>query len=271
MEFLTRGRWFFDPARGLARSCKNPQKPDTALKKFWTQERLQNPSAFGDESVISEEADSQAAEEGAPVKKKRKQSGKAAVKKAGKGKKKPALKRGRKAKKAIPSEPDEESESEEENLPPTPPPQKRPSRAKGATENADSSKDTEQAQSAPLPLVNKERRDNIATLQSQSSAGQQKMVSFRQYDSSMSEKSFFVPPAEGTLTGAAPMSAELFNMFISTAYDTAALNARAQELARREQLCHYKEREMADREAKAQFMASMAQASGYFQNNHRFP
>ena len=33
-DFFVRGRWFFDPSRGLDRACKNPQKPDTALKKY---------------------------------------------------------------------------------------------------------------------------------------------------------------------------------------------------------------------------------------------
>ena len=94
----------------------------------------------------------------------------------------------------------------------------------------------------------------------------------------MSEKSllppagqFFVPPVERTPVVAAPMRAELFNMLISAAYDTVALNARAQEFARREQLCDNKEREIDDREAKARFMAIMAQASEYSQSSHRFP
>jgi hypothetical protein len=41
MDFLIRGRWFFDSERGLLRTCKTPQKSDTALRKYWTKEHRQ--------------------------------------------------------------------------------------------------------------------------------------------------------------------------------------------------------------------------------------
>lgn len=83
MDFLNRGRWFFDPARGLMRSCKNPQQDDSALKKYWTKDRLQldHRDAGGDGNGDTADVSVNVEE---PVKAKSSKAAKKAAKKADK-------------------------------------------------------------------------------------------------------------------------------------------------------------------------------------------
>ena len=271
MDFLNRGRWFFDPERGLKRSCKDPQKPDTALKNFWTKERRLQ--AF--QSDLSEsESDNYTTETEKPGPKTQSSAAGRKERMTAKGKatpqklKKPNTvkrKRGRKSAVVVVASDEDRSEPEEELFEEMlPPPPKRQSRTQNIPTPPSSALLEERLeQEAPPSPVIPNRNPQVPPGVSDFSSLQlvlQQVPSRGTAGSSSSGLNVNPAPANNT----SAFNPAMIQLLLSTAYDTATLNARHQEMQRREWENEQKRLKQQAEDSKAQFMTLAANAMNHF-------
>ena len=264
MDFLNRGRWFFDPERGLQRSCKDPQKSDTALRKFWTKERLE---AEKQRSLEEEEQHPpKKTEEPKPACGKRKGKKQTQQKPA---KKPPAgRKRGRQPKQVVPILSDSESSasgSDTDTDEASPPAPKR-SRGKAPASHPDDNR----AKDAIAENSNESQATAIAAAVDPVKPATKAVESVPQPavpPSSALARSpgFCAMPAINPRAPSSPNS--MMQMLMSMAYDNATVNARMLEVSRREKECDRREQMMDSAAVKSQFMDQAAKAAQFFFSN----
>lgn len=262
MDFLNRGRWFFDPERGLQRSCKCPQKSDTALRKFWTKERLETEKASSPEP--EEIPRSEEPKQLKPVNAKTK--GKVAKKDSGAPKAKAGgRKRGRKPKVVVVESESESDESEPGHKTHSPSPKRSRRKDPVSSENnlAKSLKSPSIAEknevkprgilggtSVPDPLPIGSLKANIGAAPAVDPSG--------------------LAPVATTSVQLPPSSpSAMFQMFMSMAYDSATINARMIEVTRREKECERREQLASEAAIKSDFMSQVAKAAQSFFRTQR--
>lgn len=254
MDYLNRGRWFYDPERGLQRTCKNPQKADTALRQFWTKERKEaekeHPPEPDEPKPLSEP---QAGEIPKPAKSKG--SGKQAKKNIGTEKaQKVAHKRGRKPKQVVRILCSESETSEFESDHEDPPPSPKRSRRQ-----------------MPGPTPKRLEPDSINVDPPAIPAANPVMLSRTtpptppgSVDAPAVLASAFSNAVVRAPENATSSPSSMLKMFMSMAYDNAAVNARMLEVARRERECDRRQQMMDEAALKSQFMDQAAQAAKSF-------
>lgn len=257
MDFLIRGRWFFDSERGLLRTCKTPQKADTALRKYWTKEHRQQQ----DESEASPDTEKRAIE---PVTKSKSAGGGKGGRKKQEKQATKAIQKGVKRERkrvvvAVESEDDlSESEGEtmeEEELLPSP---KRNRRV-----YADSTSATKNVPAPPVPAMPQAPADIKIPIP----------VADVSHASAFSlQGNGGIPSVSATATpvaNSAGLTSEMLQLVLSTAYDAATLNQRCQDLQRREWDFEQKRQLKEAEDNKRQFLHQAANALKPFYNLSR--
>lgn len=255
MDFLNRGRWFFDPARGLMRSCKNPQQDDSALRKYWTKERLQleHQGAGGADKQGNVEESSKACEisvKPKPAVNRGNVKGKREPKTDSKAGSKPALKkRGRKPI-LIESSDDATEDEGVVDVDAEGPPSPKKTRASG--------KEAKVAHPQP-PVAN-----NLIAIMPPAASIEAPMP-----PSVGTDVKKAAPPKAHVLKEPAEFQADfppattpagMMQLMMSIAYDNASVSARRHDLERRERELERRERFQEEQAEKASFMANAADA-----------
>jgi hypothetical protein len=251
LDFLNRGRWYFDPQRGLMRTCKNPQRDDSSLRKYWTKERLEIEKA----AIITEVHGDNDVE----IKPGKSNANAKPTKRATKGCKNikvvtPAFK----------------AESDVK---------KKTSNAKRARKPiviAESDKDTSVSDVSDAPSPKRPRRlgksaESIGTtVVPYANASSTKSVPTCEVSAGAPKENQSIPAAmpatalSHDLEVGSTAAPGMLQAMMSIAYDTAAINARRLELERREQEIERKERRQQDRDDKFLFMSQAAESFKHF-------
>lgn len=264
MDYLVVNRMFYDPARGLLRDCKNPQQSDTALRKYWSKEKLEAEKKSNSSADIGEASSS-------PVET---QKPKRAAVKPSTSTAKSTAKAPIKTKRRKPnvvivksesdsSDPSESEESDDE-MPVLPPKRSRAGRAVPGNTKPDVAQmaasttatttpasngfmDMKQTLPDPLPTP-----PSVQALPSVAPTSTQAAVV--NPDSSAFAGSCLSYPATANNNSNAIMQ-----LLVSTTYDIALNSARQQELERRERECAARERMHQENTEKECFLRKAAE------------
>jgi hypothetical protein len=266
MEFLNKGRWFYDPARGLLRTCKNPQQADSMLRKYWTKDRIT--------ATAGPSSDNENDEPVEPVAdRKWLKTEKPHVKRAAKTVSKPEVKTTKsKVSKLIKSKGNKRGRKELIEL----------SDYESSAEESDMVKDIDVSGSLPakrnrcnvadlpLPLISPAKAEPEGTSHVASNGFPAdaaitkpcaKLIS--EFNSTPSVHAATVP-MHNPLSHITDVSGAMLTLLMSTAYDSGSVSIRQQELERRERECERKERQLQELADKERFMSKAVDAFKLF-------
>jgi hypothetical protein len=265
MEFLNRGRWFYDPARGLSRSCKNPQQADSMLKKYWTKERISataDPSSdYENDAPVEPVAEGKGPKtEKPPVKRPAKAVSKPEFKVAKSKVSKPIkLKGNKRPRKEVIELSDYESSAEETET----------ENEIDITGSLPVKRNRRNVADPPLPpipaKVEPEETIDVVSYGFPADAPMTQPCAklTTEFNSTPSVHAATMP-MHNPLSYNTDISGAMLTLLMSTAYDSGSVNIRQQELERRERECERKERQLQELADKEHFMSKAADAFKLF-------